>query len=439
MNLMPPRVRWNKRALKKLDGKTLAAVSKLAELVKERPAKRPALGGLAWGQYLDFDRYIADHWGRYGTSAAVQVLHVEHERTQRDGRVVDREPLRRMADVLPRHVPTDWPPTFKPTDLNRVLKLGAWVEALDPDSAEIRSPLPGIVEHLLDQCVDPEGWSSRPAGTEARERRDRFLPTAYLLHALRRFPDALVDSRIDQAHTWLAGQLSADDIDRLSPDLVALCGLALRSAPPSKRGRPEVRAAIGRVDRRLRDFALASSQPRIDRPHFHGFNEGDTNDYLFLSPELLTSLYFLRGDNPAFGRVFVLRVVNAVADNILDEVAAGAAGDMRGFRVQGSSMMGTVDQMWAARVLFDYHARFEANAASLRPPRVPRARVRPGRLVQGGVGVLIMLAGGALTKIVDPLLGIPVVALGAVATVVVAIGRHLFGRAVQPRRDEERH
>jgi hypothetical protein len=436
--ILPPRVRWNKRALTTLDGQTLIALDKLAKLVEERSAKRSGLDGVAWGQYLDRDRYVEDHWGRYGTSAAMQVLHAYHVRSARAGRVVDKEPLKRLAGVLPRHLRDDWPSGYKPGDLERVLKLGTWVEALDPDTPEIRAPLPAVVERLLAQAVDEDGWSTRPRGDESRYTRDRLLPTAYILYALRRYPDALTDTRINDAYGWLGRQLSEEEVNHLSPDIVALCALAFQSTPRTKVGLPDVRDGKERADQRLREVATAWTHPRIDRPHFHGFNEGPENDYLFLSPELLVALYFLKGANPPTTRVFVLRVLEAVVGNVLDERVAGRAGDLPGFRVQTSSMMGTVDQMWAARVLLAYHTRFERDYSSLRPPRVPRPRFRPSKLLLGGIGVFTVLIGGALSKVATPVLGLPLVALGAVGALLVVLGRFVFGRAVDEPGKEDR-
>lgn len=434
--IVPPRLRWRRSALTRLDGRGLAALDTLATLVKEKPATRPDIEGVVWGQFLDIDRYSERHWGRYGTSAAVQVLHAAHVRGGHEGRVVERDPLNRLADVFPTDVDLtavekEWPSSYKPNDVRRVLKLSAWVEALEPDTPQIRSPLPGIVEHLLTQAVDEEGWSTRPPGAEERRKRDRLLATAYALFALRRYPDALNDRRIGKAHEWVARQLGEEAIKRHSPDLVALCALCFITAPEGKRKLEVVRAARKRADRQLQSAALGWPHPRIDRPHFHGFNEGDTNDYIFLSPELLMALYFLCGRNPPATRTFVLRVVRGIADNILDERAAGQAGDLKGFRIQSSSMMGTVDQMWAARVLLQYHLRYQQDWRSLRPPKLPRSRLKPSRAAVGTGGVICLVGGSVLAALGTPVLGIPVAVLGAGGTLVSTIGRWLLGKATQ--------
>lgn len=430
---IPARLRWHKRALTALDGDVRTAAEDLADLVDKRFSSPAGIDGKAWGQFLHDSSRTDAHWGRYGTSAAVQVLLVKHVLTRANGKVADCDPLTTVT-VLPRDgtLLTD---AYKRRDLTRPLKLAAWSEAIDPDSDGIEE-VPEVVERLLELRVDENGWSTRPKGDRARSTRDRRLPTAYILYALRRYPSALKDPRIAKAHGWLARQMSDGTLAAISIDVAALSALALRYAPEPSDDRPddaEIESARRRLEAALRDAVLDMSDPRIDRPHFHALNEGDgRHDYLFLSPELLITLHALEGSNPKATRAFVLRIVRAVVDNICDREAAGRFGDMRGFRIQRSEMMGTVDQMWAARVLLAYHRRFQDDRRSLKPPWVPRLRIKRSlrKVIFLALGVVLVATGAVVLAHGHQQQGFALMVTGSLVS---TFGRMLFSLALKAR------
>jgi hypothetical protein len=264
-------------------------------------------------------------------------------------------------------LPSDVPPAGqgpKRDDFNDPLKLAFMIDALYLDEIDQRLPRenPPLVKHLLSLTLPTkEGWSTR--GTDDPRRQDRLLVTAFALRTLRRFPEALNAEEIVNAWDWLATQLRRRT-SLLGADVLAMGCLALRCCPQSRQSKI-VTESFELVRQELVDRHGGERCPAIDRPYFNPYSRGEVNDYLFLSPELLTALFFLEEDDrPTDVRAFSLEVVHRVVEQIHTENRDSS--NPEGFRVQ-RGMLGTVDQMWAIRVLFAFHRAHRRNAAKLRP------------------------------------------------------------------------
>jgi hypothetical protein len=79
--------------------------------------------------------------------------------------------------------------------------------------------------------------------------------------------------------------------------------------------------------------------------------------------------------------------------------------DPRGFRIQ-RSMEGTVDQMWALRVLWAFHEQYMADPTVLRPTRLDYFGPGPVAIVVALVALMIIYpVGGVLAAAVTALAG----------------------------------
>lgn len=373
---VPHAWRWRNDAIDALHGDVARCRTPVRKRVQSQRVHVVVDGrrmGCAWGQFLDPDHHSGTHWGRFGSSAAVQVLALDLHWTRSDTlrrRVMDAHPLRQLADgVLPESKPEA--PRLKPSDFDDPMKIAFVIDALNADACEevVQGNHPQLVETLLGMAVDEEGWSTRPPEDEERNEKDRLLITAYALHVLRRYPQAQSDARIRGAWTWLAHQL-IDGRQSLGQDVLALGALALVHAPEELRTNA-VEQAIETCLSELRTWAAKLSAQIVNRPYFNSYSRGEDGDYLFLSPELLTAILFLKTGNPRPTRAFVLWVVRAVADNIVPPYLPPQQREQaHGFSVQ-RTMEGTVDQMWALRLLRAFHLAYVQSRRDLRPSRIP--------------------------------------------------------------------
>jgi hypothetical protein len=193
----------------------------------------------------------------------------------------------------------------------------------------------------------------------------------------------------------------------LGGDLLALGCLALNACPQKRQSKAvEEGLATGRAEL-CRRFARVR-KPTIDRPFFNPYSRRDEHDYIFLNPELLAALALMECvDSEPHVRAFVLSVVKRLVDQITS--ANRDSGEPQGFRVQ-SDMLGTVDQMWAIRVLYAFHRTYQRNPSGLRPPGslVLRSGVIAVPLVLALIVGSILLfgtAGATIAAVLSALLG----------------------------------
>lgn len=334
-------------------------------------------GRWAWGQFLDPEHHSTTHWGRFGTSAAVQALALDLHWGIDDGnqtKVRSKHPSKLVPNKV---LPADDLPNIKKLedelkrqDFDDPMKVAFMADAAVPDLCdEAVQDSPPIVERLLELAIDTDGWSTRPDADGDRYEKDRLLVTAYALFVLRRFPSVQTDARIVDAWDWLAQQV-LDRATTLGEDLLALSCLALVRAHPRVRNE-QIDAAIAAALRELYSWSEGTKHPAIARPYFNSYACGTDTDYIFLSPELLCALLFLNvKEPPRQAKSFTLDVVRAVVDNIVPpDLPQGFQGAAHGFTIQ-RGMEGTVDQMWALRLLRTFYRQHEANPRSLRPSRV---------------------------------------------------------------------
>lgn len=376
----PTAVRWRAGVIAALDGQAGLCRKPIRRRIKEKRVDVVVEGrkwGIAWGQFLDRDHHSGTHWGRFGTTAAVQVLAMDlhwhrDESARKD--VMNVDPLMYLAHgvLVDGHSGPDFDDELKPDDFDDPMKVAFLVDAVNPDACDVvdSGTPPAIVERLLVMALDnTEGWSTRPEDDEDRLEKDRLLITAYALWALRRHPKAQLDRRIAGAAGWLANEL-LEGLTTLGQDLIALGALALAYADPEVRARPKVEDAIAATIVELRGWVRGIREPAIGRPYFNSYSRGSSNDYIFLSPELLTALLFLKEEEERRSRTFVLSVVKAVAENVLPKgMPARFREEPHGFSIQ-RGMEGTVDQMWAMRLLRSFHRRHKDDPHSLRPSRI---------------------------------------------------------------------
>jgi hypothetical protein len=186
--------------------------------------------------------------------------------------------------------------------------------------------------------------------------------------------------------------------------VLALGSLALNACPKSKQSQ-SVHSALTACRAELVARFAHERRPAIDRPFFNPYSRGDSNDYLFLNPELLAALALLEYvEEEKRVRAFVLAVVNSVALQITG--ANLNSGEPQGFRSQ-TDMLGTVDQMWAIRVLYRFHRAFQKNPDALRPPGT--VAFKSGFLIAPALIVAIVLAvvliGGTPGTVIGIVLG----------------------------------
>jgi hypothetical protein len=347
---------WTATDVESVLGECTRAIALIDKLV-QTTSSEPAEGLVAWGQYLDLEHGANQQWGLYGTAAGTQIVSLR-------ARAAGHRPSAQaqVAGAL-RLLPEDLDHGHEllkqkrdKDDFDNVLKLAAIAEALRPDSERI--PLdnePPIVGRLREQALGDGGWTTRPQGVEQREVRERDLATAYVLHAWQRYE--LGEEGL-AARQWLARAV-LEGVPIEGNDLLALVGLAMTAHPINPNDPPQVREAIANVHERLSSWARSHEEIRVDRPMFSGFSVGPTTDYLFLHPEILAALFFVRQDNSQSTRAFVIEVAEAVSSNI-------KAND--GLKVS-NGLKATVDQLWAFRFLCELRQlRTEGGLDSIAPP-----------------------------------------------------------------------
>ncbi|MBS1862158.1 MAG: hypothetical protein JSS68_10665 [Actinobacteria bacterium] len=375
---------WRKARIEELDGRAGECLAPVCDLLEDQFVRPAELrGSVAWGQFLDSGHHSEEQWGHFGTSAALQVFAIAHHWDGEERSVYQSSPVRGVTEALPESPPADDASTPKQEDFQDPLKLAFMIDACRLDEVEerVQGTQPELVDHLLSLSLSGnEGWSTRGTVGDP-SRQDRLLVTAFGLRSLRRFPVAQQNNAVEGAWDWLATQLRRR-ARLLGGDVLALGCLALESAPQTRRT-ANVSEAAAAVRAELVSRHGGESCPAIDRPYFNPYSRGEVNDYVFLSPEMLTALLFLEADErPREIRGFALEVVGRIVDQI--ETENRHSSNPEGFRVQ-RGMLGTVDQMWAIRVLFAFHRAYRRNPATLRPA----SRIVLG---SGVIGVPLLIA-----------------------------------------------
>jgi hypothetical protein len=374
----PAAFRWRARKLNELDGRAFVARAPMRKQVKaQKVLVRTAGGatrGYAWGQFLDPEHHSPQQWGRFGTTAAIQVLAMELHWSGRDSsqhRIRDTYPVSLVnEDVIPTDRPhPDMPAELKPDDFTDPMKVAFLVDAAEPDRCdEWVHDQPALVDVLIELRVDGNGWSTRPDDDEERQEKDRLLITAYALYVLRRFPTAQTSPEIGGAWAWLAQEVR-DRYLSMGEDLLALSCLALHHAPQAVTT-DALQDALHKGLDELYEWTQRSPV-LVTRAYFNCYSRGVHSDYIFLNPEILCALLFLSIKKaPRKALMFALEVVQAVIENILpgDELTDHhwAA---HGFTIQ-RGMEGTVDQMWTMRLLRTFHLAADDHPRELRPSHI---------------------------------------------------------------------
>jgi hypothetical protein len=343
---MNNRIWWRGR----VDAVAGAATESVRLIVDQFTDSKVIVGdGFAWGQYLDREHGSDAHWGLYGTSAAAQTLAVKVRLLESSWQPSADRLVAGALKLLPEdleHISADLQRKKKKGDFNNVLKVAFVVDALRPDSDWTAAGAePPVVAQLMQLAVDDAGWSSRLPDDEARHDRDRFFPTAYTTLCLTRY-QAFDESALSAgARSWLADRIVKDDARYGTPLNYALVGLALLPQPESRRQQAANEAeALKHCEAKLSEWAVKQRDVVIDRPVFNGFSLGGHTDYVFLHPELLAALFFLRRGCPRAGRRFTLSVLDALTKNIREH---------QGFTTN-NGVMSTVDQLWAVRLLQEF-------------------------------------------------------------------------------------
>jgi hypothetical protein len=336
---------WTKGRLEETAGKATSAMARMVERFEAKgvsPDGAPT-GAKAWGQYLDDEHHSTRQWGFYGTSAAVVTLTIKELDT------ADPRPATNPLIVAgSRCLPSDPEATdahyadkHAKGDFDNIIKLAFIVDGIEPWDEDVKTAdTPEVVREILARSVNDRFWSSRLRDDPAREHKERLFPTAYIVMVLQRFEEARDHTAYKEARKWLADRVKDEKFN--TPATNALIGLALLD--PHERPANRIAAitdALTLCQTRLIRWGRDQRVVTIDRPVFYGFSIGDRNSYCFLNPEILATLFLLKRNNPHPGRRFVLRVVDALADNTAN--AGGFIGQ--------NGVMSAVDQMWASRLL----------------------------------------------------------------------------------------
>lgn len=420
-------------ALAELEIACRRALTHVQGLLIDRRVQIRDTDTFGWGQWLDEAHRIKGQWGRYGTSAGVQALALTyealdgprwHEVSGELALATDRlfpPEIPEIPDVdLRRHEPhADDPDPWKDRDFVQPMKVAFCVDALSPDCVKtVPGEVPVLVRHLIALRLDHQAcWTTRKREDPVQHRTDRLPLTALVLYALRRFPQVHSEPRVTQAYEWLAGEMG----DTPGVDVHALCGLALLGLNGALRDRRTVSRALHDCDATLVEWIREHNTPIVERPWFNAYvDDADNVDYMFLSPEIVVSLYFLeRGLTPET-QPYVYNVVTALTRNI-----NGLPGENtpRGLRVQ-ASQEGTVDQLWAVRLFAAFKAHADEQLADL-PSGAPQ-RVLPPAPAGGtwryrarrdwGSRALVVASGSAVAG------GVVAAAFAAPAAVVIGVG-----------------
>ena len=354
---------WTAAGVESVMGECTRAIARIENLIKTTTSE-PADGVVAWGQYLDPEHGQNQQWGLYGTAAGTQIVSLK---AQAGGQQPSRQPqvagALRLLPEDPGHGHELLEEKRRKHDFDNVLKLAAIAEALRPDSGEIAiGNEPEIVGRLRELALDDGGWTTRPHGAQQREVRERDLATAYVLYTWRRYQ---LGDEGRAARQWLARTV-LEGLPIEGNDLLALAGLAMSAHPIHPNEPAQVQEAIDDVHERLAAWTRSHEEIRLDRPMFSGFSVGATTDYLFLHPEILAALFFVRRGNPDPTRAFVLEVAASLNENIKSN---------EGLKVS-NGLKATVDQLWAFRFLCELRSLRTSGGAEAVNPQAGKQAVR---------------------------------------------------------------
>jgi hypothetical protein len=177
------------------------ALTKIRDLVEARRANVLNMGTKAWGQWLNEPNYMEDQWGRFGSSAGVQVMAATQSLTGTAVRWEDSACCRELApELFPAEVPEIPDPQddepehrevqpgdddpYKFRDFAQPLKVAFCVDALYPNEQVVRRDH-ALVDHLVGQRLHEKAcWTTRLEGDPKRSEADLHLVTAFALFAL---------------------------------------------------------------------------------------------------------------------------------------------------------------------------------------------------------------------------------------------------------------
>jgi hypothetical protein len=343
----------------------------------------------AWGQFVDEDHYSPDQWGLFGTSAAVRTLSLRADPP------LDVRHIRDGVRLLPRDRNAFDPRLQKKVDkgdLQNIIRLAFVAEALEPGRDDIPAgDRPPIVSEIVALARGEPYWSPTSAVRGAPQAEGDVFTTAYVLYALRRYENPIGELRAHRL--WLASQLEGQRKVRVRPDLVALVGLAMLPRAKDPHDPQPIKDGLERCKQELLGWQRREPSIVLHRPLFQGFNFGSFNDYVFLHPEIVASLFLLQAGSPRRTRRFVAHVVGELVENIEDH----------GYFEGRPGMGATVDQMWGSQLLdvfYEIHAE-EHRRHLLMPPWIATARMRWIVVIAAAVGFALVafatssLAGGA--------------------------------------------
>jgi len=340
-----------------------------ARKISKGPGGRDA--PFVWGQYLD-DRHRDAQWGLLGTSAAVQILGM------RTITPATEPTVKGGALVLPRSTTAPHPlhrAKDPQRDFENIVRLASVAEALDIGAAQVPSGTrPQIVRKVFDVLQGQPYWDTESAKPGHQPSGGDVFATAFVMHALRRYERV---GELRDVRVWLADQLRADRVKKRL-DHVALIGLSLTPIEKDPHEGDAVRRAREECVKLV--CAWARRGPLVvDRPFFNGYTTGAKNDYTFISPEVVGALFLVRRRAPGRSP----RVVVDIVERVVAATPDGSA-----FNGQ-PSMLATVDQLWAARLLKEFSQTFDKDD----PHGMRRMAMLPQRRVVVGAISLVVVAG----------------------------------------------
>jgi hypothetical protein len=402
---------WSKRRLDQLAGETLTTLTKLTGRFTGHYYRFKSGGEIAWGQYLDDAHYSKEQWGFYGTSSAIQTFAI---RARQLGRRPSEDSDIRRAVALPRdHTTTD--PRFKSKrrppqkdDFENIIKLAFIADALDVDNehnvpAISTAPL---IRELMRRAIDHQRWCTRPSSDPDYGDKDLDFPSALIVSVLRRYEAFRACTKLSKAsRQWLAERVT-DASFREQTTLLALTGLALLPHPDDvPEDSAKIKDALKECERHLINWVHGPGAGIVlNRPVFNGFSLGARNDYIFLHPELLIALFFIKRNSPPRGRRFVLDVVDGVVRNV--DRHSGFMGQ--------DGYVTSVDQLWTARLIHDFRNTYKSPGGPDRLLPRPDVWLLPHSLKSAlGWIVVVLMSALALMFWVEKWVGVAVIAAEA--------------------------
>jgi hypothetical protein len=293
---------------------------------------------VAWGQFLD-DSRDNNQYGIYGTSAGIQVL--THCGYPPENRVIIG------ANKVLNEVFEDKDNIFcKKGDQFVLYKLAYLTEAWCSSKVEGEADCPAIIE-ILNRALPGQGWGEYYVSPTDRDAHPRILATIAALISLRRHKEFRSRDECKNSLRWLCERISEDG--SLRAHELALATLVLFEYKTPGIDIPNYKRVFNMCKKRLVEWANHRKKDQFGQYEVYNYStrqkDRRRNRYLFILPDCITALVFLKLGNPIKIRRWVLKVIDYYLTVILSK---------NSFAPSSSGRVATVDHMWLCRLLYKF-------------------------------------------------------------------------------------